>query len=257
MNEKKALLVAVIFHLLILFIPQWSEIHEKTIEVFNREDLEGRKPVVQTSKAIEEFKSDKKARFSGEFHQRVEKESQSPLKGPFEQGAVARSLPEVFTKDGEGSPQSEKSSGILSLGKSPHALPKDIPYGNETVLNTDKVKYASFLNRVADEIYHSWVDFAEEAIDLYKRQSKKVDPNLYITRLKVTMNAEGEVKIIQLVQSSGIRELDEAPKKAFWEVETFPHPPQQLIEEDGFVRLTYEFQFECKNSFFNIIPSKI
>jgi TonB family protein len=88
-------------------------------------------------------------------------------------------------------------------------------------------------------------------------ERKKIEPNLYVTRLRITLDQEGSVHGIQVLNSSGLLELDEAPKKALWETEPFPNPPSQLIESDGFVRLTYEFQFEWKNSVFNIIPWKI
>jgi len=260
MNEKKAVFIALLFHIVLFLIPSWNQIQEKTIEVFNRADLESSKPVVQSSQATEQLKSDKKADFAGEFDQQVEKQTQSPLKGVFEEGKLSKQFDtgvELEKGEVKGEVEENPTGNILSLGKNPYALSKDIPFGNETVLNTEKVKYASFLNRIADEIYHPWVELAEGALANLKRRSQKLEPNLYITRLKITMDTSGEIKGIQLIQSSGIRELDEAPKKAFWEVEPFPHPPNQLIEEDGFVRLTYEFQFEFRSSFFNIIPWRI
>lgn len=262
MNEKKAIFIALLVHLIPFLVPSWNRIQEKTIEVFNKADLERSKPVVQSSRAREQLRSDKKADFAGEFDQQVEKQTQSPLKGLFEEGKLSKQFDNgVGAGEGEGEGEVEvedkPTENSLSLGKNPYALSKDIPFGNETVLNTEKVKYASFLNRIADEIYHPWVELAEGALANLKLRSQKLEPNLYITRLKITMDTSGEIKAIQLIQSSGIRELDEAPKKAFWEVEPFPHPPTQLIEEDGFVRLTYEFQFEFRSSFFNIIPWRI
>lgn len=253
MSRKKALIAALALHILLLVFPSVNEVREKTIEVFNRNDLDTSKSVVVSSQAKQQSESSKPADFFGEFHQRVEKQSQSPLKGKFQQGTGPV---EDLSLGREGAPKNFQG-GALSMGRNPYVLPEDIPYGNETVLNTDKVKYASFLNRIADEIYHPWVELAEEAIQRFRKSDRKVEPNLYVTRLKITMDDQGEIKAIQLVQSSGIKELDEAPKKALWEVEPFPHPPDQLIEEDGFVRLSYEFQFELKNSFFNIIPSRI
>lgn len=256
MTEKKAFYIALAFHIVLLASPFFREVKEIAIEVIDQKDLDPSRQLVFSSKVKEQIDSEKKAKFLGEFHQRVEKQSQSPLKGRFEQGVDRErslSLGEPEKKEGSQSSQ----SGTLAMGRNPYVLPDDIPFGNETVLNTDKVKYASFLNRVADEVYHPWVELAEEAIQQNSKRDKKLETNLYITRLKVTMDDSGEVKAIQLLKSSGIRELDEAPKRAFWDVEPFPHPPNQLVEEDGFVRLTYEFQFELKSSFFNIIPWKI
>jgi TonB family protein len=253
------------FLLLIVFptthwIQPLSALKDRAIEIISPEDLASlRKPVVKTSQLKEKQTSEETARFSGEFEQRVEQETQSPVKGLFQEGDIFKSKesPEL-EGEGESSKGEEKSlKSFLTFGQSPNSLPKDIPYGNQTVLNTDKVRYASFINRIADEIYQPWVEAAERALHEYVLGHRKMEPNIYITRLKVTLNSEGSVTGIQVMDSCGVSELDEAPKKAFWESEPFPNPPNQLFEKDGYVRLTYEFQFEWKNSGFNIIPWKI
>jgi len=242
------------------WIQPLSALKDRAIEIISPEDLASlRKPVVKNSQLKEKQTSEETARFSGEFEQRVEQETQSPVKGQFQEGEIFKSKesPEL-EGEGENSKGEEKSlKNFLTFGQSPNSLPKDIPYGNQTVLNTDKVRYASFINRIADEIYQPWVEAAERALHEYVLGHRKMEPNIYITRLKVTLNAEGSVTGIQVMDSCGVSELDEAPKKAFWESEPFPNPPNQLFEKDGYVRLTYEFQFEWKNSGFNIIPWKI
>ena len=247
------------------FRPQLTQkllhLKDQAIEVLSPQDLETlRKPVVQTSQAKEGKKSQEEADYAGEFDQRVEQQTQSPLTGSFKEGKgfFREKSAEVLGKEGETA--ENKSLALrefLDFGRSPHALSKEIPFGNQTILNTDKVRYASFVNRIADEIYHPWVEAAERVARDYLTGRRKIESNLYITRLKITLDEEGVVQGIQVLNSSGIQELDEAPKKAFWEMEPFPNPPNQLIENDGYVRLTYEFQFEWKNSIFNIIPWKI
>ena len=67
----------------------------------------------------------------------------------------------------------------------------------------------------------------------------------------------GEIIAMTVMAASGLNELDDAPKKAFWKIARFQNPPAQLIDKDGFVRLNYEFHFEWKNSFYNIVPYQI
>lgn len=234
------------------------------------------KPIVQTSrpKKQSEKNKDKVARFNGEQRQRVEKETQSPVRGKFQQGFAGRGAPDgdgndvVAEDDKNGVPaDGERKRGrgpkgltmsdLMAFGSSPHALPKDIGEGNETVLNTDHVRYASFINRIADEIYDPWVQFAREAVDSIYLQGRKLEENTYVTKLSVVMNSKGEVDAIQTLQSSGIDVLDEAPKKAFWEVEPFTNPPSQMFKKDDVIRFVYEFHFEWKTSSFNIVPFKI
>lgn len=251
---------------MIVAIPEIGEnlaaVKDKAIEIVTPESLEiNQKQVVQTSKAELQDERKADANFAGEFDQRVEKETQAPLKGKFKEGlAFAPKEPLELNEKGigESGKDTEKNlKNILSLGSSPHALAKDIPMGNQTVLNTDKVRYASFVNRIADEIYQPWVEAAERVIRDFSLDKKSLEANLYVTRLRITLDAEGLVTGIQILDSSGVNELDEAPKKAFWEAESFPNPPKQLFDDDGYVRLTYEFQFEWKNSSFNVIPWKI
>lgn len=236
------------------FSNSFNRLVDKTIEIVTPSELEkSRKPVVHSSQAKETIESDKEARFAGEFDQRIEKEVQSPVQGKFQEGSGLNESPEL----GSNSANGLSLKDFMKFGRSPHALPKDIPFGNQTVLNTDKVKYASFINRIADEVYHPWVEAAEKSLRDFMVGQKKVEPNLYVTRLRVTLDQKGSLLGIQVLESCGVEELDEAPKKALWETEPFPNPPEQLYESDGYIRLTYEFQFEWRNSFFNIIPWKI
>lgn len=262
------LILALVIHSAIFFCvfpkAKWasrlSDFKDRAIEIISPEDLaKMRKPVLETSRAEKQSDTKKTARFSGEFNQQVDQETQSPVKGMFQEGDLFESKESPELEDGleTGRAQKKALKNFLTFGQSPNVLPKDIPFGNQTVLNTDKVRYASFINRIADEIYQPWVESAERALKEFAFGQKKMEPNIYITRLRVTLNSEGGVTGIQVMDSCGISQLDEAPKKAFWESEPFPNPPNQLIEKDGFVRLTYEFQFEWKNSGFNIIPWKI
>jgi len=253
--------VLVYFNLLGGISQNVLELKERVIELVDPTDLsQNRKPVVQTSKALNQIQSDKEAQYAGEFDQRVEQETRSPLVGSFQEGQIGGFKKELELGEGEkseGAASGPTLKEFMTFGRSPHALSEQLPLGNQTVLNTDKVRYASFINRIADEIYHPWVEAAERAVRDFVVERRKIEPNLYVTRLRITLDQEGAVQGIQVLSSSGIRELDEAPKKALWETEPFPNPPTQLFESDGFVRLTYEFQFEWKNSAFNIIPWKI
>jgi TonB family protein len=216
-----------------------------------------KRPVVQSSEALEQFKSEKEADKVGEFRNRVREETQASRRGKFLEGSEGKASPELGL-EGEAGPPKNLGRGMSDLlpGASPNIL-KGVRQGNQTVLNTDKVLYASFINRIADEIYDVWVRYCEEGVkDIYRRGAK-LEANVFVTKLNVVMNPRGELSSLQILQSSGISELDEAPKKAFWESEPFPNPPKQLMEADGFIRLTYEFQFEWRTSSFNIVPQGI
>lgn len=212
-----------------------------------------KKQIVQSSKAKEQDPDtkDREAKYGGEFKNRVKKETQGPRSGRFREG---RPLAIPRQPAGPGEDGMPSLSDLMAFGASPNALGDELAPGNQTVLNTDPVRYASFINRIADKIYDPWVSFARDAVGRMYHGGKQLEANTYITKLQVVLDSDGAIRAIQTLASSGIDELDEAPKKAFWEVEPFPNPPGQMFEKDSMVRFIYEFHFEWKTSSFNIVP---
>ncbi|MSP19224.1 MAG: hypothetical protein EXR74_06610 [Bdellovibrionales bacterium] len=272
------LVAALILHIIFVKFPLThsslfslpSTVAEQDPIEIERYPEEKRKPSVQTSRSQEEILNDQSvADLAGEFKNRIKKETQSRFTGPFQEG---KSLGESAAKSAKGGHKNEsdnlsnegeptddfegkvKGSELMVLGRSPHYLSDKIEKGDQTLLNTDKVLYASFINRIAEEVYEPWVGFIGDALKNIKVVGMKIDNNTYVTKLNVVMNKEGEVTGIRILSSCGIPVIDEAPKKAFWNSEPFPNPPSQLVEEDGYIRLVYEFHFEWKSSGFNIIP---
>ncbi len=246
-----------------------------TIERYHDDE---QKPVVRTDKAESDPKRLKeKARFAGEFDNRVEEETISPRTGKFlpggvilqqRRGQVGEKTKPITPPEEDGDTVNADQEGLqgtnglhmsdlMQFGASPNKLPGDIKDGANTMLNTDGVKYASYINRIADEIYEPWVTLAQEAARLLVDGGRKFDESTYITKLGVSLNAEGNVTAIQVLQSSGFSVFDEASKKAFWSSEPFPNPPQQLFDQQRRIKLVYEFHFEWKSSFFNISPRRI
>lgn len=273
--------LAIIIHSLMLTVhwvslgnlnaPDSQLVSQEPIEI-ERIPQEKRKPVVQTSKSDEADEKENPAKYAGEFKNRVQKETQSSLTGLFREGKSSggqadknsegekKSQENEWAEDGELAQESAigpKISDLMVLGRSPHHLSDELEKGNQTILNTDKVLYASFINRIAEEVYQPWVGNIEEALKSIRTLGRKLESNTYVTKLNVSMDKEGEIKGIQILSSCGVTLIDDAPKKAFWGLEAFPHPPVQLIEEDGFIRLVYEFHFEFKSSGFNIVPMTI
>lgn len=267
-------LLAVLLHALVLQFRIFPNLRFESakknatpIEI-ERLPSEEKKPVVQTSRALEQATDEIEAKFHAEFKNRVETETQSGVAGKFQEGQIITQAPlpeELRQKELERSkdalaeiPEEENPapqlSDLMVIGRNPHELPDSIKKGPQTLLNTDKVVYASFINRIAEEIYQPWVDSITDAIKTLNTTGRKLDPTTYITKLRIVMDKEGSITGIQTVASSGVSEIDEAPKKAFWHTEPFPNPPIQLLEEDGFIRLVYEFHFEWKSSGFSIVP---
>jgi TonB family protein len=222
------------------------------VEIVPIEELQ--KPIVQTTRnEDEEDKSE--AKYAGEFRNRVKKETKAPLQGKFQEGGKSQS--QVYDKSDTGDRAEPQISDLMPQGRNPFLFSDDLETGNNTLLNTDSVVYASFFNRIADTIYESWVGYARDAV--WKRPFRKgeLEPKTYITKIRITLNRSGDVTEIDLLESSGIPDFDEAPKKAFWDSEPFRNPPKQMFKEDGYARFVYEFHFELGKSGFQILPQQM
>ena len=147
-------LIAVGIHALLAFVPvDWFDTHTETshapitLEKFIEPKSDDRREIVRTSKAEEQEETDEPAKYFGEFKNRVKKQSRADQIGPFrESRQLGATLPGV---SGDSMPPGQW--GIPS--SSPNQLPDDLEKGGQTVLNTDPVIYASYINRIGDEIY--------------------------------------------------------------------------------------------------------
>lgn len=223
-------------------------------------------PVAQSSRALHNKNDGSKADFASEFTQRVEKQTRSPRSGLFQEGQAPSTLgpgqgerEDDSIPDPKSKPETMAKGGgtmmrDLMLSATPNQLPEELAMGDQTLLNTDSVVYASFLNRVADEIYMPWGEGMRERIQDVFNSGGKLSSQTFVTRLAVSMNESGEVVAIQVLKSSGYEEFDEAPKKAFWDRSPFPNPPNQLKTSEGVYKMVFTFSYDLKTAAFNIVP---
>jgi TonB family protein len=134
-----------------------------------------------------------------------------------------------------------------AIGSGTEDYLKDIDDGEETALNAKKWKFASFFNRVKQQVRDHWRP-AEE----YRRR----DPtgaiygqkNRY-TLLRVQLKPDGSLANGALELPSGIEFLDDQAIEAFKQAQPFPNPPKQLVDGDsGFINFRFGFFFELSGS---------
>lgn len=233
-NGLKALLLACLalgIHVALFSVRvDWKLPPEKTpapisLEKFIEPKADEERPIVETSEALEQKETDAPARFLGEFRNRVEKETRSDRTGKFqERRRFESSLPGL---DGEG----YAPPGPWGIpAQSPHQLAEDLAKGNQTLLNTDPVIYASYINRIGDELYDVWTSLLYDAVRDLSFRGVRLDEKSYLTEIGLMLNRQGEVTGVQIVKSCGIPEFDNAAKDAFWKTEPFQNPPSQLFK---------------------------
>jgi TonB family protein len=142
-------------------------------------------------------------------------------------------------------PSEQQIARAIGNGTQDHL--KDIDEGNETALNAKKWKFASFFNRVKQQVRDHWRP-AEE----YRRR----DPSGSIygqkdryTLLRVQLKPDGSLANVALETPSGVEFLDDEAIEAFKQAQPFPNPPKQLVEAtSGLIDFRFGFFFELSGS---------
>ncbi len=132
-----------------------------------------------------------------------------------------------------------RNRGISTTGE---RLPADVQIGDFTALNTDRFMYYTFYARIEEQIRHRWVRYVKAAIfgggDLSSGKS------VYVTNIEIVLDRQGHYLRAIVHQGSGSRDMDAAPVLAFREAQRIPHPPREMVKDDGTIRLFYSFHVD-------------
>jgi TonB family protein len=135
-------------------------------------------------------------------------------------------------------PSQQTLARALGAGTSDY-LP-DVDEGDDTALNAKKWKFASFFNRVKEQIRQHW-----HAAQEYSKR----DPtgSLYggkvrFTVLIVQLKPDGSLADVHLEKPSGVDFLDDVAVEAVKEAQPFPNPPQQLVDH-AIGKISFRFGF--------------
>jgi TonB family protein len=116
----------------------------------------------------------------------------------------------------------------------------DVDEGAETALNAKKWKFASFFNRVKEQIRQHWHASQEYA---------KRDPtgSLYggkvrYTVLIIQLDPSGALANVTMDKPSGVDFLDDVAVEAVKQAQPFPNPPQQLVDR-AIGKISFKFGF--------------
>jgi len=104
---------------------------------------------------------------------------------------------------------------------------EDVGEGDKTLLNSKRWIYASFFNRVKQEVAARWDPATvykahDPAGHHYGRRNR-------ITVLRLTVNAQGRLVGMQVTKASGMPFLDNEARRAFREAAPFRNTPKALI----------------------------
>ena len=121
-------------------------------------------------------------------------------------------------------------------------VPSFIEEGNETLLNTKEFVYYSFFMRVKDQLRCHWNPRVRKSVNfIYVRDKKIASETERTTSLRVTLDKYGYLEKIELLKTSGYREIDTAAIQAFRAAAPFLNPPQGILDKDKRIRIMWNF----------------
>jgi len=123
---------------------------------------------------------------------------------------------------------------------------KDVENGLETMLNTREFKYYSYYNRIRRQLTQHWEGQVRQKLSkMFKEgRSPASSGQDRITKLMIHLDNQGSLVRVQVLMDSGVRDLDDAAIDAFRAAAPFPNPPKGIIENDGTVKIRWDFVLE-------------
>lgn len=139
-------------------------------------------------------------------------------------------------KQGRGGSQASQTQDYL----------KDVDQGMETLLSTREFMYYSFFARIRRQLNQHWGGKVKEKVSkIFKEGRSIASADDKVTKLLITLNKNGELIRVQVLNDSGVRDLDEAAIEAFKEAAPFPNPPSGIVDPDGTVKIRWDFILEA------------
>lgn len=120
---------------------------------------------------------------------------------------------------------------------------KDVKEGDRTMLSTKEFVYFSYYRRIRERLEVAWNGRLRATLQGYMSPGgRQLASNRdYITGVIVVLDRNGTITAVQLQQQSGAKDLDQAAVDAFNEAGPFPDPPAGLVDENGEIRIPWNF----------------
>lgn len=232
-----------------------------------------RDQIVEQNKRLND-EVDKDTRFLSAFDQKVIKQTRAEQSGKFNNTALG-SNKTAGSKQGEKKITTGDKKKILEAGELPDLkdlMPKyamdpgqdgrpsekngdpsatddylkDVQSGLQTLLSTREFVYYTYYNRIKEALRQHWEPNVREKVKIIYRQGRTIaSAKDRVTQVLVTLDAKGELVKIEVLNQSGVVDLDNAALEAFRAAAPFPNPPKGMVEADGFVKIRWDFVLEA------------
>lgn len=242
-------------------VPQekWIEVQTQTLE----EDPT--KQVVQSTAGEKTDQPDAKA-FYGRDNRKVDRETVAKVqKSSPTTGGAAKKMPAQARQENKAGisnpgplahlgvkifPGKEKTPDEAhhwtdfseTYGEVPSDYVKGLRESEQSALNTREFVYFSYFQRIRTQLDRAWQQILREnLVRLYKNGRNLASEMDHTTRTVVTLDSKGEIVRVQVIQESGVVDLDDAAVKAFNQAGPFPNPPKEMVSSQGTIQLRWDF----------------
>lgn len=131
------------------------------------------------------------------------------------------------------------NDGMSTIGES---MPRDMKVGSFTALNTDRYLFYTFYARMEELIRYRWETRVQQAINNFDRPTLSQAGNRnWTTHVEFLLDKTGQLRQALIMKESGIMAFDAAAVNAFRDAKVFPNPPQEMIQDDGFIHVKFSF----------------
>ncbi len=146
-------------------------------------------------------------------------------------------------------PQQDEQAEGGSEGPSATDDHLKVANGMQTLLNTREFIYYSYYQRIKDKLRQYWEPKIKEKMERILRQGRTIaSQSDRITKIVILLDNHGKLIKVQVVGASGVEDLDQAAVEAFQAAAPFPNPPHGIVEDDGLIRIRWDFILEANNS---------
>ncbi|MFN7455271.1 MAG: energy transducer TonB [Pseudobdellovibrionaceae bacterium] len=173
-------------------------------------------------------------------------ENEKKREESFEKDAILKKQNEKNKKPERQVAQANKPGETGDSGSQTIDYIKEIDPGLETLLSTKEFVFYTYYSRIRKQLNQSWgPKVREKMANMYKQGRSVASTEDRVTKLLVTLNRQGEIFKVQVIGDSGVRELDEAAVEAFKSSAPFPNPPEGMVDEDGYIKIRWDFILEA------------
>ena len=113
--------------------------------------------------------------------------------------------------------------------------------GEATWLRSREFKYATFMNRMRQEIGQQWYPRVRDA-----QRDRDPDGSLFFYKertvvLGLTLDTDGNVKDLSVLESSSVEFFDRVAVSSVRAAQPFPNPPLGMFHSESQVRIPFSF----------------